>query len=183
MEELRRASIHPEVLAEVLSQPEADAFDFLAHLAFGAPVRTRSERAEAFRNREQAFVDRHREEVRRVILELLEKYRVGGIDQLEPEIFGVAPFRDWGGATRISQWFGSPAALGRALNEMRHGHMLIAQLHGRTLVEAARQIIRVSQKHGLLKIHPKELVADEPTFASSANAFEFIAGHSVWLPI
>lgn len=119
MEELRRASIHPEVLAEVLSQPEADAFDLLAHLAFGAPIRTRSERAEAFRNREQAFVDRHREEARRVILELLEKYRVGGVEQLEPEIFGVAPFRDWGGAARISWCFGGPGALRSTLNEIR----------------------------------------------------------------
>lgn len=119
MEELHRASIHPEVLAEVLSQPEADAFDLLAHLAFGAPIRTRTERAEAFRNREQAFVDRHREKARRVILELLEKYRIGGIDELEPEIFGVSPFREWGGATGIASWFGGVDRLGQSLNEMR----------------------------------------------------------------
>jgi len=119
LEELRRSSIHPEVLAEVLGQPEADAFDLLCHIAFGSPICTRSERAQAFRNREQSFIDRHRDEARRVILELLEKYRVGGIDQLEPEIFGVSPFREWGGASRISRWFGGPAELGQALNEMR----------------------------------------------------------------
>lgn len=119
LEDLRRASIHPEVLAEVLEQPDADIFDLLCHLAFGSPIRTRSERATAFRNREQAFIDRHQEEARRVILELLEKYRVGGVDQLEPEVFGVSPFREWGGATKISQWFGGPAELGRSLKEMR----------------------------------------------------------------
>jgi type I restriction enzyme R subunit len=119
IEDLRRASVHPEVLAEILGQPEADTFDLLAHLAFGAPIRTRSERAQAFRNREQAFIRRHTEDARRVILELLDKYRVGGIEQLEPEIFGVSPFREWGGAVKISRWFGGLESLRRSLQEMR----------------------------------------------------------------
>jgi len=119
LEELARSSVHPQVLAEILGQPEADAFDLLAHIAFGSPIRTRSERAEAFLNREQAFIRRHAEEARRVILELLDKYRVGGIDQLEPEVFAVSPFREWGGAVKISRVFGGPDALGRSLREMR----------------------------------------------------------------
>jgi type I restriction enzyme R subunit len=119
LDDLARSSIHPEVLAEVLGQPEADSFDLLCHIAFGSPIRTRSERAAAFRNREQAFIQRYREDARQVILELLEKYRIGGIEQLEPEIFGVSPFREWGGAARIGRWFGGPAGLGRSLNEMR----------------------------------------------------------------
>jgi type I restriction enzyme R subunit len=119
LDELRRSSIHPEVLAEVLGRPEADAFDLLCHIAFGDPIRTRSERVTAFRNREQAFINAHREEARQVILELLEKYRIGGIEELEPEIFGVSPFREWGGATRISHWFGGVEQLGRSLTEVR----------------------------------------------------------------
>jgi len=119
LDELRRSSIHPEVLAEVLGRPEADAFDLLCHIAFDDPIRTRGERATAFRNREQAFINAHREEARQVILELLEKYRIGGIEELEPEIFGVSPFREWGGATRISHWFGGVEQLGRSLTEVR----------------------------------------------------------------
>jgi type I restriction enzyme R subunit len=88
-------------------------------LAFGAPIRTRSERAEAFRNREQAFIQRHTENARRVILELLDKYRVGGIEQLEPDIFKVSPFGEWGGVVKINPWFGGLEALGRSLQEMR----------------------------------------------------------------
>ena len=117
--DLARSSVHPQVLAEILGRPEADAFDLLCHLAFGDPLRTRTERAEAFANREQAFIGRHTEEARKVILELLDKYRVGGIEQLEPEIFGVSPFREWGGAVKISRAFGGPYALGRSLREMR----------------------------------------------------------------
>lgn len=119
LEELARSSVHPEVLAEVLGQPEADAFDLLAHIAFGSPVRTRSERAQAFLNREQRFLNRHADEARRVILELLDKYRAGGIEQLEPEIFGVSPFREWGGAVKISRAFGGPDRLGQTMKEMK----------------------------------------------------------------
>lgn len=119
MEELRVASVHPELLAEIEGLTEADTYDLLAHLAFGTPIRTRSQRAEAFLNREQAFLRQQREEARRVILELLDKYRAAGIDQLEPEIFGVSPFREWGGAVKISDWFGGPAQVGQALKSVR----------------------------------------------------------------
>jgi type I restriction enzyme R subunit len=119
LEDLRNVSIHPELLAEVEGNTEADAFDLLAHIAFGAPVRTRGERATAFLNREQAFLRRHRAEAREVILELLDKYRAGGIEQLEPEIFGVSPFREWGGAVKLSRWFEGLDGLRMALKEMR----------------------------------------------------------------
>ncbi|NHM25926.1 DEAD/DEAH box helicase family protein [Desulfofundulus sp. TPOSR] len=119
LEDLRRQSIHPEVLAEVMDQSEADTFDLLAHLAFGALIRTRSERATAFHNREQAFIYGFGENARRVILELLEKYRVGGIEELQPEVFSLSPFREWGGAFTISRWFGTPQALRAAISEMQ----------------------------------------------------------------
>ncbi|GBC78789.1 hypothetical protein HRbin08_02287 [bacterium HR08] len=81
LEELRRSSVHPEVLAEVLDRADADAFDVLCHIAFDSPIRSRSDRASAFENREQAFIAAHREEARRVVLELLDKYRAGGVER------------------------------------------------------------------------------------------------------
>ncbi len=119
LEELRQAEIHPELLAEVLHQPEADIYDLLAHIAFGAPIRTRAQRAEAFHNREQVFLWRYTEDARRVILALLEKYRLRGVEELCPEIFSVSPFREWGGAVKISQWFGGAESLREALDEMQ----------------------------------------------------------------
>lgn len=119
LDDLRRASIHPEVLAEIQGQSEADTYDLLSHIAFGSRVRTRSERATAFRNREQSFLNRHAEDCRRVILELLEKYRVAGIDQIDPAVFSVSPFREWGGSVKISRWFGGTGPLGATLREMQ----------------------------------------------------------------
>jgi len=119
LEELRRSNIHPEVLAEILSQNEADMYDLLAHLAFGAPIRTRNERAMAFRNREQAFLRRYSEDARQVILALLEKYRASGVEELQPKVFSISPFREWGGAFRIQNWFGGAEGLARALEEIQ----------------------------------------------------------------
>jgi type I restriction enzyme R subunit len=119
IEDLRKSSICPEVLTEVLNLFEADTYDLLCHIAFGFPLHTRSERASAFLNREQDFINRHGQDARMVILELLEKYRAEGIDQLSSEVFSVSPFRGWGGAKEISGWFGDPKCLGEALEEMQ----------------------------------------------------------------
>jgi len=119
LNELRRLSIHPEILAEVEGLAEADIYDILTHIAFGAPIRTRSERATAFLNREQSFLKRYSDLARKVILELVDKYRAGGIEQLETEVFSVSPFREWGGAVKISSWFGGVDKLGDTLKEMR----------------------------------------------------------------
>jgi type I restriction enzyme R subunit len=118
--DLRRASIHAEVLAEVLGQPEADQFDLLAHVAYGKPVRTRSERAKAFETREGAFLDRYRDEAREVILALLDKYRVGGVEQLsDPRVFRLSPFREMGQAPGVIRRFGNSAQLQEALDQVQ----------------------------------------------------------------
>jgi len=52
-------------------------------------------------------------------LELLEKYRVGGIEQINPEIFSVSPFQEMGGAFRISGMFGGVDNLGSTLKEIQ----------------------------------------------------------------
>lgn len=119
MDDLQRASIHPELLAELLDQSEADTFDLLSHIAFETPIHTRNERAAAFINREQSFLSKHAGEARKVILELLEKYRVGGIEQINAEIFSVSPFHEMGGAFRISRMFGGVDNLGSTLKEIQ----------------------------------------------------------------
>ncbi len=120
LEGLRNSSIHPELIAEVMSRTEADTFDLLAHIAFGAPMRNRDERATAFKNREQSFVKQHGEEARRVILELLEKYRVAGIEEIsDARVFSTRTFRDMGGAVGISRMFGGVDKLQRSMKEIQ----------------------------------------------------------------
>jgi type I restriction enzyme R subunit len=120
MGDLRSSSIEPEVIAEVMGRTEADAFDLLAHLAFGAVIRTREERATAFRNREQTFINRHGIDARKIILELLEKYRVVGIEELaDARVFSVQPFRQMGGAVGVSRIFGGTDKLQETLIQIQ----------------------------------------------------------------
>jgi len=120
LDDLRRASIHVEVLAEVLGQPEADQLDLLAHIAYGKPLHTRSERARAFETRESAFLGRYRDEAREVILALLDKYRLGGVEQLaDPRVFRLSPFREMGQAPGVIQRFGGTEQLHETLDEMQ----------------------------------------------------------------
>jgi type I restriction enzyme R subunit len=117
---LEAASVNVDVLGEVLVQPEADQFDLLAHIAFGRPIRSRSERAEAFVNFEQRFLHQHTPEAREVILALLDKYRLAGVHEMtRPEIFRLSPFRDMGQAPGIIRRFGGVEALRRTLHEMQ----------------------------------------------------------------
>ncbi|RLC86317.1 MAG: restriction endonuclease subunit R, partial [Chloroflexi bacterium] len=120
LEDLYRSSIHPDVLAEVMGLGDADGFDLLAHLAFGEPVRTRDERAQAFRNRHQRFLQRYSHEAREVIVALLEKYRVGGVEEIaDPKVFRLPPFDRMGQIVGVQHRFGGVAGLRQAMREMQ----------------------------------------------------------------
>jgi type I restriction enzyme R subunit len=117
---LEAESVQVEILADVLNQPEADQFDLLAHIAFGRPIRTRDERADAFANREQPFLTALDPAAREVILALLDKYRLGGVTEMSsPEIFRVSPFRQMGQAPGVIRRFGGTEQLRTALGEIQ----------------------------------------------------------------
>ena len=120
LDALQTASVHVEVLAEILEQPEADQFDLLNHIAFGKPVHTRSERAEAFLNREQRFMDDYAPGAREVILALLDKYRLAGVEEMaSAQVFRLAPFREMGQAPGVAQRFGGVQPLRKAILEIQ----------------------------------------------------------------
>lgn len=120
LRDLEGASIHLDLLAELLEKSEADQYDLLANLAFGAPLRNRSERAAAFTNREQRFLKSYGVEAREVILALLEKYRVAGVEEIStPEIFRVPPFNRMGQAPGIMGRFGGPEPLRETMADLQ----------------------------------------------------------------
>jgi type I restriction enzyme R subunit len=141
LEALYRSSVHPEVLAEVLGRGDADLFDLLAHLAFGEPMHTRDERAQAFRNRHQRFLQRYSPEAREVILALLEKYRVGGVEEIaNPQVFRLPPFDQMRQIVGVQQRFGGTDGLRQAVREVQR--RLYAQNRNESLMsEEYRMII------------------------------------------
>jgi len=119
LDDLQSASVYVDVLAEVLNQTEADQFDLLAHLAFDAPIRTRSERAAAFINREGRFLESHTPPACEVILGLLDKYRAHGIEEIsDARVFRLPPFLDMGQAPGVVRRFGTAEQLNQTMREL-----------------------------------------------------------------
>lgn len=117
---LEERGISFEQLAEATRQPDADPFDLLCHVAFNAPLRSRRERAERLRKEEKVFFDRYRPEARQILDQILEKYAEHGTAQFKiPEILKVQPVSNHGNVLEITEKFGGPDALRKALAEMQ----------------------------------------------------------------
>jgi type I restriction enzyme R subunit len=121
LEALKNESIYPELLASIVKMPDADAFDIIAHIAFNAPILTRDERANAFINKKQFFLNALGSNAREIIISLLDKYRIGGIEQIsKPEIFRVPPFDKMGYLRGVAEIFGGVDKLKEALNILQN---------------------------------------------------------------
>jgi type I restriction enzyme R subunit len=125
--QLTRASVYPEVLAEVLDQLEVDEVDILGHVAYDQALRTRYDRTLEMRQRERPWLDSFDREAREVIFALLSKYELGGLRQIiDPRIFRVPPFRQMGEVRGVIRRFGSDAsALRHALQELQQRLYLV----------------------------------------------------------
>ena len=107
IEQLAKSSIFADVLVEVLDEHEVDEFDLFAHLAYGQALRTRHERAGTFRQRERSWISGQTEPAREVLIALLEKYEIGGLNQItNPAVFRVSPFREMGETRGVVKRFG-----------------------------------------------------------------------------
>lgn len=120
-EKMEQASVHPDVLAEVLRVPDADAFDVLAYLAFRRePIPTRTERAARFAEREGTWLDGFAPAERAVVEALLEKYRLSGVDEItNPKVFRLPPFKAMGELRGVTQRFGGAEPLRQTLAELQ----------------------------------------------------------------
>jgi type I restriction enzyme R subunit len=121
LEELKRHSVHPEVLAKLIERPDADTFDVLARIAFDAPIITRDERARALMNLRSIFLESFGPEAKEVLLMMLEKYRVAGIEEITPKVFEVPPFDKKGYILGIAKIFGGLDKLKKAIGEVQKG--------------------------------------------------------------
>jgi type I restriction enzyme R subunit len=122
LEALKNESIYPELLASIVKRPDADTFDIIAHIAFDAPILTRDERANVFINKKQSFLTALGSNAQDVILSLLDKYRIGGIEQIsKPEVFRVPPFDKMGYLRGVAEVFGGVDKLREALDVLQSG--------------------------------------------------------------
>lgn len=120
-DKLEQASVHADVLAEVLKTPEADPLDVLGYVAYQRqPIPTRAERAARFMQREQAWLAGFPPDAQTVLTAMLEKYRLGGLRQIsDPAIFRLPPFKAMGELRGVSRRFGDADALRQTMTELQ----------------------------------------------------------------
>ncbi len=117
---LEKRGITFERLASVTSQPSADPFDLLCHIAFNAPIRSRRERATRIIKEEQEFFEQYTPQARDILNELLEKYAAHGVNQFAlPAILELAPISDYGNVSEIIDIFGSADELREAVQRLQ----------------------------------------------------------------
>lgn len=115
--ELEQNQVALDILTEILARPDADAYDLLAHLAFDEPMVSRDERAVAFFNLHQDFFNRYDANAREILRILVEKYTVGGIDELlNPDVYRLRPIEREVG--QVAVFFGGMPQLKQARNEL-----------------------------------------------------------------
>ena len=114
---LEERMVHVDILREILQRPDADAFDLLAHTAFGAEIHSCEERAAALFNLHKEFFEKFDAPAREVLLTLVEKYRFGGLSGVtDPLIFQLAPFDS--DVRTVAQSFGGIAELRKAVDDL-----------------------------------------------------------------
>ena len=118
--------VHLDILREILQRPDADSYDLLAHVAFGADLHSCEERANALFNLHKEFFENFDQDARKVLLALVEKYRYGGLlEVVDPAVFTLAPFNS--DVRHVAKPFGGIAELRAAIDELvRRLYMLEA---------------------------------------------------------
>jgi len=121
-EDLERAGINLKALSKLLKNPDADEFDLIAHILFKAPLLSRDERARALLDLKKEFIEKYGTNAREIILELVDRYRIAGIDEItDPRIFRTPPFDKMGALKGVIEIFGGIEALKEAIQELESG--------------------------------------------------------------
>jgi len=119
IETLREQGIDLDTLLDATGRPDADPFDALCHVAWGAPLRTRRERADHVRKYHADFFDRYGPKARAILDALLDKYTTYGPDQLAmPDALKLPPMSDYGNVVEIAGLFGGLPALRAAMDTL-----------------------------------------------------------------
>lgn len=109
------------VLLEALEQEvgkEFDPFDLICHVAFDQPPLSRRERANKVRQRN--YFNKYGEQVRAVLVALLDKYADEGIEDIEKiDVLKVKPLSDIGTPMEILNIFGGKPKYLQALAELK----------------------------------------------------------------
>ncbi len=114
--ELEQCGVFVQALADEVGK-DLDAFDLIAHIAFGQPPLTRRERANNVRKRN--YFTKYGDKARVVLSALLDKYADEGIEHIESmNVLKVRPLSELGTPMEIIESFGGKERYIEALKEL-----------------------------------------------------------------
>ena len=122
LRELTARGISFEELAAASSQPDADPFDLLCHLAWNEPLLTRRQRADAAKRRAHDLFAQRSDTAREILSLLLDRYVERGVIQFNrlSDLLKVAPFDRYGTPSEIAdRHFGGVPALREAVTRLQ----------------------------------------------------------------
>lgn len=120
VEALEERGVALEHLEQVMGMEGSDPFDLLCHLAFGGPLLTRKQRAEAAKRQKQDVYAAYSPLALTILDQLLDQYAEHGIDELggAAEVFRVLPATRHLNLTEVGRAFGGLPRLRQALDEL-----------------------------------------------------------------
>lgn len=120
--DLIKNSVSPKTLAALLNASDADPYDILAHIAFGTPLISKDARSESFLNKNREFIKSLGDSGRKIVLDLLEKYRLDGIDNVtDPKVFETSPFDKMGHVLGVAKQVGGIENLKKIIEQIQSG--------------------------------------------------------------
>jgi len=121
-EELKSMGIDLNVLSKLMKKSDVDEFDLIAHLLFNTPLVSRDERARALLDMKKEILERYGGRAREVILELVDRYKMAGIDEItDPKVFRTPPFDRMGALKGVIELFGGLEELKRVIQDIEMG--------------------------------------------------------------
>jgi len=107
-EDLKELGIDLNLLSKIKNLSDADEFDLLAHILFNAPVVSKDERARLCLEVKRDFINRFGKNIRELIFDLIDRYRMFGIDEMKsPEVFDLPQFKKiYGGFMNVIRMLG-----------------------------------------------------------------------------
>ncbi len=107
-------------LGAATRHPEADPFDLLCNIAFGAPLRTRRERADRVLRENGAFLQQYRPVATQVLTDLLAMYTDHGTAQFTiSDALNLPPISGRGNVMEIARAFGGAQRLREAVSQLQ----------------------------------------------------------------
>src|SRR2546422_4306067 len=120
--ELVKNGVDLDLLGKLIHTPGTDEFDLVAYFLFDAPLPTRSERAQALLTFKKEMLEKFGSNARDVMIELVDRYRLFGIDEITtPKVFETPPFDNMGYLRGVIDRFGGMDKLKHALEEVEQG--------------------------------------------------------------